>query len=418
MLMEEFLGSYREKSIEFLQSMGMRESWAVILQSVLVVIAILIFAWLVDKLATILMRKYVPKFVGKSKNKWDDIFMENKVFAQISHFLPGVVMALLYPLVASQGVRLFIHNLFDTYFIIVALLFANALINALSGIYATYKGEGAANIKIYLQVIKVLLFSLGGIAIISIFANKNFVDMLTAMGAMVTILLIVYKDTILGFVAGVQLSANKMLKVGDWISLPSSNADGTVIDIGLNTVKVQNWDKTITTIPTYSLISAPFTNWRGMEESGGRRVKRSVNIDIESIHFLSSDEIDKFEKIKLIEKYISDKVAQIKKHNEGIEECFNQRRLTNIGTFRAYVENYLRQLGVANLHMTFLVRQLQSTEKGVPIEIYLFLRNKEWAIYESIQADIFDHIFAMVPEFNLRIFQNPTGHNFSKFISQ
>ncbi|WGU69804.1 mechanosensitive ion channel [Capnocytophaga canimorsus] len=270
-----------------------------------------------------------------------------------------------------------------------------------------------ASLKIYIQLAKVIVFSLGGIAVISIFANKNFLDILAGLGAMITILLIVYKDMIMGFVAGIQLSANKMVYVGDWIVLPKDGADGTVIDIGLTTVKIQNWDRTITTIPTYKLTSESFTNWRGMQLSGGRRIKRHVSIDIESIHFLSEAEIQTFRKIRLLTEYIDEKLQVISAVNANETEHVNQRRLTNIGTFRKYVENYLRESGYANLDMTFIVRQLQSTEKGVPIEIYMFCKVKEWAIYEQIQADIFDHIFAIIPTFNLRLFQEPSGHNFS-----
>ncbi len=412
--MEEYLEDLRLKIVALFQNMGMEETWAVLFQSILVAVSILIVAWLIDRLITILMRRFVPKVVGRTQNRWDDIFLENRVFANLAHFTPGIVMLFLYPLIAHGGLRVFIENIMDTYFIIVFLLSVNAVLNALNAIYASYKGQRAANIKIYLQVIKVTLFSLGIIAIISIFASKNFLDILKGLGAIATILLIVYKDTILGFVAGIQLSANKMVKVGDWISIPKDNADGNVIDIGLNTVKVQNWDKTITTIPTYKLMSESFTNWKGMEQSDGRRIKRHINIDMDSVRFLSEEEIQRYKKFRLLEAYIHEKEEEIRQLNEGVTEYVNQRRLTNIGTFRKYVENYLEQTGFANMKMTFIVRQLQSTEKGLPIEVYMFCKEKEWAKYEQIQSDIFDHIFAMVPEFGLRIFQNPTSSSLSK----
>lgn len=412
--MKEYLLKVRTESTTLVEHLGIEKNLAILLQSISSVLLILLFAWLVDRFATFLMRSLVPKVVGRTKNKWDDIFVENKVFANLSHFLPGLVMLSLYLVIASKGIRVFIVNMLDTYFIIVSLLFFNALLNSFSAIYAAVKGQRAANIKIYLQVLKVLLFSLGGIAIVSIFANKNFMEILKGLGAMVTILLIVYKDTIMGFVAGIQLSANKMVKVGDWVSIPKDNADGTVVDISLNTVKVQNWDKTITTIPTYKLMSESFTNWKGMEQSDGRRIKRSVSIDMDSIRFLSQEEIQRYKKFRLLATYIKEKEDEICKLNEGVTEYVNQRRLTNIGTFRKYVENYLKQSGFANMEMTFIVRQLQSTERGVPIEIYMFCKEKAWAKYEEVQSDIFDHIFAMVPEFELRIFQNPTGNSFAK----
>ena len=231
---------------------------------------------------------------------------------------------------------------------------------------------------------------------------------------MVAILLIVYKDTIMGFVAGISLSTNKMVEVGDWISVPKHDADGTVIDIGLNTVKVQNFDKTITTIPPYKLVSEAFTNWRGMQQSGGRRIKRSINIDIDSIHFLSPSEIEKFGKFKLLKDYIKEKKKAIVKSNEGVEEYYNQRRLTNIGTFKKYLENYLLASDFVNPEMTFIVRQLQSNEKGVPIEVYFFCNEQAWVKYEQIQSDIFDHFFAIAPEFGLQVFQTVSGRSLNR----
>lgn len=409
--MYELLEQFRVWGVELLSGF-IPLFWAKILQSVIVLTGIFLFAWIVDKIATWLMRSFVPLIVGRTKNKWDDIFLENRVFANFAHFLPGIVIVLFYTAISSNILRTFLEHGVKVYFVIVFLLFANALLNALNGIYATYTGKRAANIKIYLQVIKVILFSLGFILIISIFANRAFVEILTAMGAMVTILLIVYKDIIMGFVAGIQLSANKMLKVGDWISMPQNNADGTVLDISLSTVKVQNWDKTITTVPTYKLISESFSNWKGMQESDGRRIKRHINLDIASVHFLSEEEIALFRKNTLLKKHIEEKMSELSSFNASVDEDLNKRRLTNIGVFRKYIENYIVSTEKANLKMTFLVRQLQSTPTGVPIEIYMFSKEKEWAVYEGVQSDIFDHILAKVSEFNLRVFQNPTG-NFS-----
>lgn len=408
-----FLEKYRDSFIAFLQSKGIANHWAVLLQSVIAIGLMCFLAWLTFRLATFFMRTYIPKLAGKTANKWDDIFLENKVFAKLAYFLPGLVMLFFYDFISANAVRWLIDTLISSYFIVVFLIFCNALLNAINDIYTHIKGQ-PSSFKIFIQLLKVLIFSLGILAIISIFADKNFMDILTGLGAMLTILLIVYKDMIMGFVSGIQLSANKMVTVGDWVVLPKDGADGTVIDIGLTTVKVQNWDKTITTIPTYKLTSESFTNWKGMEQSEGRRIKRHISIDMESIHFLSPEEIESFKKIRLIKSYIQDKLEQITKVNAQEPEYVNQRKLTNIGTFRKYVENYLRESGYANLDMTFIVRQLQSTEKGVPIEIYMFSKVKEWASYEQIQSDIFDHIFAIIPTFHLRIFQEPSGHNFSK----
>ncbi len=411
--MKKILTELQNQSVLFLRDMHIPKFWSVVLQSIVIFIGILLIAWLIDKILTLIMRQFIPKIIGKTKNNWDDILLKNNVFDNISHFIPGIIVVAFYHLIASQDLRFLIELFIESYFIIILLLVVNAVINSFSDIYGNIKGE-SGSIKIYLQLAKVAMYSLGAIAIISIFANKNFIDILKGLGAMVTVLLIVYKDTIMGFVAGIQLSANKMLKVGDWISLPKNNADGTVIDISLNTVKVQNWDKTITTVPTYKLMSESFTNWRGMEESGGRRIKRHINIDMDSVHFLSNEEITNLKKIELIESYISEKLSELEISNKDKKEYINQRKLTNIGTFRKYIENYLLSTDFVNTDMTFIVRQLQPTELGVPIEIYMFCKEKVWATYEKIQGDIFDHIFAIIPEFKLRIFQRPSNAVFTK----
>ena len=228
--------------------------------------------------------------------------------------------------------------------------------------------------------------------------------------------MLVFRDSILGFVAGIQLAANRMVSVGDWIEMPAYGADGDVLEVALTTVKVQNWDKTITTIPTYALISESFKNWRGMSESGGRRIKRSVSIDMSSIKFCDLEMLERFEKIQYISGYIEQKKNELKDFNRAMSvdtaSLVNGRRMTNIGTFRAYVQAYLQNHPKINKDMTFLIRQLPPTENGLPIEIYVFSNDKVWANYEAIQADIFDHVLAVVPEFDLRVYQNPTGADF------
>lgn len=404
--MENSLLQIREQSVLWLQNIGLSQKLAVGVQSFIVLILILVLSWLVGKLAKVLMKSIIPSFIQKTKNKWDDLLVEYNVFSILSYYLFGIVFFWLDQFIASEVMRRFIQTLTSTYFIIVSLILVNAVLNILHDIYRSVHKKRNASIKIYLQLLKVLIFSFGGIVIVSIFANKNFIDILTGLGAMLTILLIVYKDTILGFVAGISLSANKMLKVGDWISVPHHNADGTVIDIGLSAVRVQNWDKTITTIPPYRLVSESFTNWKGMEESGGRRIKRHLLIDINSVRFLTEEELEKFKSFRLLNKYIEDKLKDIDKSNEGVSGLVNQRRLTNIGTFKKYMENYLKNTGYVNPNLTFIVRQLQSTEVGVPIEVYFFSKEQAWVKYEQIQSDIFDHFFAILPEFGLSAFEN------------
>ena len=292
----------------------------------------------------------------------------------------------------------------------------DAFLNALHDIYLTLPVSRSRPIKGYVQITKVIFYFIGTILIFSVILNKNPGYFLGGLGAFAAILLLVFKDTILGLVAGIQLSANDMVRPGDWISMPGYNADGTVSDISLNTVKVQNWDKTISTIPTYALVSNSFTNWRGMEESGGRRIKRAINIDMKSVRFCDDEMVQKFKKIQILQEYIDFKLEELAKYNKenGIDETVkvNGRRMTNIGVFRKYVEAYLKKHPKIHNDMTFLVRQLNPSEKGIPLEIYVFSNDQQWANYESIQADIFDHLLAVIPEFNLRVFQNPTGDDF------
>jgi miniconductance mechanosensitive channel len=264
-----------------------------------------------------------------------------------------------------------------------------------------------------MQLVQLIFVMIGILWAISIIFGVQVTRIFAGLGAVAAVLMLVFKDTILGFVAGIQLSANKMLKVGDWIEMPSHNADGTVLEVTLNTVKVQNWDKTITTIPTYALVSSPFMNWRGMEESGGRRIKRSIYLDMQSVRFCNPEMLDKFKKIHHLKEYIEQREAEIENynHSNNIDETVlvNGRRMTNLGVFRKYVENYLMRHPSINKEMTFLVRHLQPTEKGIPLEIYVFSSEQRWAHYESIQADIFDHLLAVIPEFGLQVFQLPSG---------
>lgn len=409
--MEQTLIHLRNKTVNLLEQLGLSTIWSIFLQSIIVFFLIILFALVADKIATFLMRRLAPIILGKARINWKKFLLKNRVFSKTASFIPAIVISVLYHIIASADLRYVIELFIDTYFIIVFLLLANAIINTVDSIYVNIEGN-IGNLKLYLQLAKVVLFSIGVIAIISIFANRNFMDILKGLGTMITVLLIVYKDTIMGFIAGIQLSTNKMVKIGDWISLPKENADGTVTEISLNTVKIQNFDQTITTIPTYKLISESFTNWRGMQESGGRRIKRHIKIDMNSIHFLSTEEINRLGKFKLLEKYISEKLKEVESSKKKEQEWVNQRKITNIGTLKKYIENYLLSTGFVNTEMTFMVRQLQSTETGIPIEIYFFCKEKDLGTYEQIQSNIFDHIISVVPLFNLRIYQSLSGSSF------
>jgi miniconductance mechanosensitive channel len=270
----------------------------------------------------------------------------------------------------------------------------------------------------YFQLVKIAIYIIGGIIILSFLLNKSPLYFFSALGAMTVVLLLIFKDTIMGFVASIQLSANDMIRIGDWVSMPKYGADGDVIEMNLTTIKIQNWDKTITTIPTYAFISESFKNWRGMSESGGRRIKRSLNIKISSIKFCTPEMLERYKKFQLIKDYIEEKSNKIEEYNKEnkIDKSYliNGRHLTNIGIFRVYAEAYVKINPDINLNMTCMVRQLLPTEKGLPIEIYTFSNSQEWVTYEGIMSDMFDHLIAAVSEFELEVFQNPTGTDFRK----
>jgi miniconductance mechanosensitive channel len=281
------------------------------------------------------------------------------------------------------------------------------------------KGMQMQSIKSYVQLGKLFLLFISSIVIIAVLSDRSPLILLSGLGAMSAVLMLVFKDTILSFTAGVHLSSNDLLRIGDWIEMPQVGADGDVIDIALHTVKVQNWDKTITTIPTWRLMSESYRNWRGMSLSGGRRIKRSLSVDVSSVHFLSESEIAALSRITLLEAYLEHKISTLLQANISLHShvgeragaLANERRLSNIGTFRAYVEAYLRAHPGVNQEMTLMVRALEPTATGVPLELYCFTATTAWADYEGIQSDIFDHLLSVLPEFNLRLYQSPSGND-------
>lgn len=412
--MKELLGVQLKN---WLISEGFSEYWAVIFQSAIAIVAVLIIAWLSDVIAKRILMAFVTRVVRKTKTQWDDILLERKVFSKISHFAPALIIYSSASYIDHESWSRFVEIGAYVYMVVLAIMLLDTFLNAGNDIYNTMPVSRTRPIKGYIQIVKIFFYALGIISIIAVLFDKDPLKIIAGMGAFAAVILLIFKDTILGFVASIQLSANKMVNIGDWISMPSKGADGTVIDISLNTVKVQNWDKTISTIPTYALVSDSFNNWKGMEESGGRRIKRHLNLDVKSIRFLTEEDMNRFEQIKLIQDYMKEKKEEIQSSNPNGEIPVNQRRLTNIGTFRKYVEAYLQNHPKIHKNMTFLVRQLQPSEKGLPLEIYVFSNDQAWANYEAIQADIFDHIFAIVPEFGLKVFQNPTGDDFQKLMN-
>lgn len=409
---------------DYLLSTGIKENYAQYLIAIAWIIVTLIVAIIANKISKEIVLSIVNKLIKKTKNQYDDFLVKRNVFSRLVNIVPAIIMYLMlgtiFQTFNDSNIVFHLRNVMSCTFVLIIVWTLIALMNAVNDIYNTFPYAKERPIKGLIQIIQIAISFVAGIIIISILFDKDISVILTGLGATAAIILLVFKDTILGFVASIQLSANKMVGTGDWISMPSYKADGTVLDITLNTVKVQNWDQTITTIPTYKLVDDSFINWKGMEKSGGRRIKRSVNIDVHTVKFCTSEMIERFKTIRLLKDYINEKEAEINEHNrkEGesaAQSLANGRRLTNLGVFRQYLDQYISEHPKIHNDMTHMVRQLQSTEKGQPIEIYAFSNDQAWGNYEAIQADIFDHILAVVDEFELKVYQLPSGKDFSTF---
>ncbi|MFT6337159.1 MAG: miniconductance mechanosensitive channel [Saprospiraceae bacterium] len=402
---------------------GMESPTADIIARVLVFISIILLSLIAYWIAKHFILKGVTDIIGRTETQWDDEILRKKVFNRLAHLAPAIVLYMFssVPFVGYDWITILIDGAVLIFIIIIVLLAMDAFLNAFLAIYNTYEVSNRIPIKGFIQVFKIIIYFTSTIFIISVLLNKTPVILFSSLGALTAVLMFIFKDSILGFVAGIQLSANRMVANGDWISMPKYGADGDIIEIALTTVKVQNWDKTITTIPTYALITESFKNWRGMSDSGGRRIKRSISLDMNTIQFCNEEMLNRFSKIQFISSYIEKKKIELTNKNtqEHVDDSslVNGRRMTNIGTFRAYVEAYLRQNPMISKEMTFLVRQLAPTEHGLPIEIYVFSKDQAWANYENIQSDIFDHILAVVPEFDLRVFQDPSGMDLKKLLN-
>ena len=374
---------------------------------ILTILSLLAF-WITEKIIITLL----TKMFQKTSTKLDDILIKQNVFKRLTYMVPALVFYN-FAYTAPQF-TIIIQRAALTLMAIAGLLAINSFLNALRDIYKNTKYHERLDINSYLQITKLIINILGAVVIVGIIINKDTTLLLSGLGAMTAVFMLIFKDTILSLVASLQISSNDLFKVGDWVEAPQFGADGDVVDIGLHTVKIQNWDKTISVIPTNKLIDSTFKNWRGMSESGGRRIKRSLSIDMNSISLCSAETLERFRKFELIREYIDHKQKEVSAHNKGIDtsELINGRRLTNIGTFRAYIEAYLRSNSQIHKDMTFLVRQLEPTAEGLPIQIYVFTNDINWVPYEGIQANIFDHLLAVIPEFGLKIFQSPTGKDF------
>ena len=411
-----FLNAYlKENLLELGLTTGMVES---LVRGGLILLAFLL-SWVAHRVSQGPIKRSIEKFAHYTIQQWDDILVEKHIVKRILYFIPLILLYVLSsPILTGTSLLPFSQALISVLFLIAVMMFLDAILSALLAIYGKSAIAKEISITPFVQVLKLGLYFVTGILLLSLLLQKTPLYFLSGLGALTAVLMFVFKDVLMGFVAGIQLIANKMVAPKDWIEMPKYGADGDVLEITLTTVKVQNFDNTITTIPTYALINESFKNWRNMNLSGGRRIKRYVNIDLGSIKFCNSEMLVRFKSIQLISQYIQNRQEEIlvynKKHQVDESTLVNGRRLTNIGVFRSYVEAYLRQHPMIHNDMTFLIRQLSPSENGLPIEIYVFCKNTNWTGYEAIQADIFDHILAVVPEFDLRVFQEPSGSDFQK----
>ena len=362
----------------------------------------------------IIILKPINSWFRKTKTKLDDIFLQSGFFNRLIYLIPLLILYNLEGIFSQYSI--IIHRILNSIFVLIILICINVLLSAFGDIYDRSRFSRRIHIKGYLQVVKLILFIVGILGIITILTGQSPVYLLSGIGALTAVLMLVFKDTILSFVATIQINSNDLFKIGDWVDAPQFGADGDVVDIALHTVKIQNWDKTITTIPTHKLIDSSFKNWRGMTDSGGRRIKRAIYIDISTIRFWDEELLRRFQQFDLLQDYLESKLKEVDNSNQTVAANLDQivkgRLFTNIGTFRAYIKAFLKNRSDIHDEMTFLIRQLPPGEKGLPMEIYVFTNDTDWVRYESIQSDIFDHLMAIVSEFDLKVFQNPSGNDF------
>ena len=399
---------------EFLMSYGFNVRMSVNGAAFITFLFIVIIALLVF----LVLRKIVVKIIGKlvlhTSGIWDDTLFDHRFFHVLSHLIPAVLIYASANYAGEDIIMLpqIIRGVAHIYLAIVVITAINRFLNASMDIYNTYPYSKDRPIKGYIQLVKIFIYFFGAIFIISVIIDQNPANLFAGLGALAAVLMLVFKDPILGFVASIQLAANNMVKPGDWITLPRYNVDGTIYDISLTTVKIQNWDKSITMIPTYSLVSDPVTNWIGMYESGGRRIQRSVNIDILSIRIADDELISKINKIQGFKEFVNiqgnDNPGNLNKDQNAVIP--NIQISTNLSLFMKYIDGFCRTHQGLHENMTRMVRLLQSNEKGLPLEIIVFSKSQQADLYEALQAEIFNHIFAVLPEFGLRVFQNPTGN--------
>jgi miniconductance mechanosensitive channel len=399
----------------FKDEFGLEEQLAINLNLVLNLIITLIIAFIIFKILRVFAENVVHKIAAKSKTDFDDFLVKNKTFLHLSNLLTVNFISVLIPsvLIDFQSAEIYAEKLVSFLTVIFIITLLRSILLTVKDFLKTIDAFKDKPIESYIQVFMIVIWLIGIVILFSIVTDKSLTTLFTGLGALSAVLLLIFKDTILGFVASIQVSVNDTVRIGDWITMEKYGADGDVYEINLASVKVRNFDNTITTIPTYYLISDSFKNWRGMSQSGGRRIKRAVLIKANSIQFLNPDEIAEFKKIKLVSDYVVERSNEINVHNKKVNAdksvLINGRNLTNFGMFRRYVDEYLKQHPSVNKDMMVMSRQLAPTPHGIPLEIYAFSQDKVWINYERIMADIFDHILASIPYFKLEAFEYPTG---------
>jgi len=383
----------------------------------LIVVSLIIFSIIaiLNYISTNVISNFFKKLSESTQNNFDDFLIENKTHKYVSKLVPVVFVYIVLPywLFSFEFTIEYAYLIVETYLVFLIISILISVLKALKSYLKTLENFKDKPLESFFQVIIIALWFIGILNIFSIWTGNEITTFLAAMGALSAVILLIFKDTILGLVASIQLTSNDLIRIGDWITMKQYGADGDVVEINLNSVKVQNFDKTITTIPTYKLIADSFRNWRGMSESDGRRIKRSFSVKGSSVKFLSKDDLNQLKKIELIKDYIEKKEIELQKHNtengSDLSVLVNGRNLTNLGLFRNYIEIYLDQAKNINSNMTVMCRQLSPTPTGIPLEIYAFSKNKEWKNYEHIMSDIFDHLLASLSNFQLDLFEYPTS---------
>ncbi len=405
---------------DFLIEKGLSENTAIYLNMIGLLIFVLLIAIIIDFVIKRVLWKFSSSIAARTKTNFDDILIANKLPRNIAHIIPLIILIEFAPQIFSDFLyaEIIIENTLRIIAIILTLRIIKSFLNSVKDYLKTLPRYKDKPVDSYIQVFMIFAWLLGIFGIVSIITGASFIQFATSLGAVSAVILLIFKDTILGFVASIQVTINDMVRIGDWVTFEKYGADGDVIEINLATVKVQNWDKTITTIPTYALISDSFKNWRGMTNSGGRRIKRSVIIKPTSIKFLTAEDIERLKKIELVSTYLTNRSEEINSYNinNNIDKSIliNGRNLTNFGVFRKYLLTYIENHSAINKDMMIMVRQLQPTTQGIPLEIYAFSSDKRWKNYEYIMADVFDHIIAAVPYFDLEIFELPNSASFIK----